>query len=343
MIRPSEQALLEVVAKLGGSRVLCTSLSSAPLAAAVAERFPAAQVCCCFLDLYRAQQARQLHADRPNLSILCQTDLPPEEADVAAMPFTAQGEGELTRELMQQAHQALRIGGRMLVSTDNVDDTWLGAEMWKLFDKVTRRVEETGVLYMAAKTKPLKKFKNFAAEFAFRDRGRLIRAASRPGVFAHRRIDPGARSLLRVMELRPGDRVADMGCGSGVLSLAAAMRETGVTVHAIDSNPRAVECTRCGAELNELWSVKADLSADGTCLEPGVFDLFLANPPYYSNYRIAEIFLDAGRRALRPGGEILVVTKDQRWYLETMPKSFRDVRVEPVKDYRIVCGRARGA
>ena len=51
-----------------------------------------------------------------------------------------------------------------------------------------------GAVYVATKTEPLKKIKNFECEFAFRDRGRLIRAVSRPGVFSHRSIDAGCEA-----------------------------------------------------------------------------------------------------------------------------------------------------
>ncbi len=55
----------------------------------------------------------------------------------------------------------LRDGGTMLAATDNSTDTWLHAEMRKLFAKVTRRASEQGTLFKATKTEPLKKVKNF--------------------------------------------------------------------------------------------------------------------------------------------------------------------------------------
>jgi 16S rRNA (guanine1207-N2)-methyltransferase len=237
---------------------------------------------------------------------------------------------------MQEGHQALRIGGRMLAATDNPRDTWLGSEMRKLFDRVTRRPKDQGTLYLATKTRPLAKLKNFTCEFVFRDRQRLIRAVSRPGVFAHRRVDPGARALMEVMEIEPGARVLDMGCGSGTVALAAATRALGVSVRGIDSNPRAVECLLRGAALNELPNVTGQLDAEGAVPEPGRFDLVLANPPYYSNFRIAEIFLAAGRRALRPGGKLLLVTKMPDWYLRTLPERFDRVQASKARDYVVV-------
>jgi len=334
--RGSEQLLIEQIAQFPGDRVLCTSLGRAQLAAALAGQGPPRQVVCCFHDLYLAQRAREECRDHgANLSILCQADLPPDEVDLVAFPFHAQGEAELTRELLQQGHQALRIGGRMYAATDNPRDTWLACEMRKLFKSVQRQAAPQGAFYAAVKTAPLAKLKDFTCELVFRDGPRLIRTVSRPGVFAHRRVDAGARAILRAMEVRSGQRVCDMGCGSGVLALAAALRAEAVAVHALDSNPRAIECLRRGAILNGLDSITADLDAAGNC-PPGVFDLFLANPPYYSDFRIAEVFVQAALGGLRPGGRMLLVTKAPDWYAEHLPQRFAEVEIRPDRDYAIV-------
>jgi 16S rRNA (guanine1207-N2)-methyltransferase len=189
------------------------------------------------------------------------------------------------------------------------------------------------VLYVATKTEPLKKHKNFACEFAFRDRGRLIRACSRPGVFSHRHIDPGARRLIDEMQIDPDARVLDIGCGTGTVALAAACRADGASVHAVDSNARAVECTLRGAQLNGFTNLTIELNADGNYHGAGKFDLALANPPYYSGFRIARHFLAAGREALCPGGTLLLVTKQPQWYEQHMPQWFDDVTVTERKGY----------
>src|SRR5262249_4464654 len=184
----------------------------------------------------------------------------------------ARGESELTRDLLQSAHEHLTIGGRLISATSSEDDQWLHGEMRKLFEKVTRRPQDEGVVYCATKTAPLKKHKNFDCEFAFRDQGRLIKAVSRPGVFSHRSLDPGARALINTMVVRDGDRVLDLGCGSGAVALAAAFRASAVIVVAIDSHARAVECTVQGAQLNGLTNVTAILDHAGNAPEPATYD-----------------------------------------------------------------------
>lgn len=335
--RPTEQLLIDAIGEMLGARFLCRSLGRAQLAAVIASEHSDAQVCCHFLDIYLAEQAREFHTAGPeNLSICCQADLPTDEVDVVAFPTTASGEAELTRELLQQGHQALALGGQMFVATDNPRDSWLLEQMQKLFDRVKRIPNEHGMLYQGVKTRRLGKLKNFACEFAFRDQGRLVRAVSRPGVFSHRRLDLGARALMEVMEIRDGQRVVDMGCGAGVISLAAAFRAPGVTIHALDSNPRAVQCTEQGAAINGLDNITVRLNAEGTVDEPGSYDLFLGNPPYYSNFRIGTVFLEAARQALRPGGRVLIVTKHPDWYAQQMSEWFDDVAVHPSRTYFVI-------
>jgi 16S rRNA G1207 methylase RsmC len=115
-------------------------------------------------------------------------------------------------------------------------------------------------------------------------------------------------------------------------------------VLAIDSNPRAVECTRRGAELNAITNLEARLStAESSApreIPSGEFDLVVANPPYYSNFRIAEVFAGCAARALKPSGTALFVAKRTDWYTEQLPRWFGQIATEPVGSYVIVRAQA---
>ncbi|HND54636.1 MAG TPA: methyltransferase, partial [Pirellulaceae bacterium] len=256
---------------------------------------------------------------------------------------SAFGDGEWTRDLLQSVHERLVEGGRLWASTDSPRDKWLRTELERLFDRVSAHVQKQGVVYVARKTGPgpRKKLKDYSAEFRFRDGERLLRVVTRPGVFSHRHLDTGARALIEKVVVRPGDRVADIGCGAGVVALALAAREPTCRVTAVDSNARAVECTRRNAELNEFSNIEVRHDADGCCGEPGTFDLVVGNPPYYSNHQIAAIFVDGARAALRPGGLLQIVTKDARWYCENLVDDFDEIQVEPSRAYLIVSARRR--
>jgi 16S rRNA (guanine1207-N2)-methyltransferase len=240
---------------------------------------------------------------------------------------------------MQTAHERLRLGGTLMVATDNPRDNWLHDQMRRLFQRVERRQSHDAAAYVARKEVLLKKRKNFECELVFRDRDRLIKAYSRPGVFAHRRVDPGARHLMAVMEIAPGERVLEIGCGSGAASLAAALRTAEVRVHAVDSSARAICCVRHGASLNGLTNVTAELNATGEFQGAGSYQLALANPPYYASFRIARHFVTAAHDALEAGGRLLLVTKQPDWYAEHLPEWYDRLEIFEMKGYYVVSGR----
>ena len=138
------------------------------------------------------------------------------------------------------------------------------------------------------------------------------------------------------MVVNPGDKVLDIGCGSGAVSLAAVHRAAGVSAVGVDSNARAVQCLLEGAALNGTTSVTGLIDASSKIPEPGTFDLAVGNPPYYSHYKIAEIFMQSAKKALKPGGRVLFVTKKSDWFVARMGQLFKDIKVQGVRTYKVV-------
>ncbi len=337
--RPQERLLLDLIPALPSGRLLCNTVGRAQFAAEFARQHAQSAVACWFLDLYQLQESnRTAGALPPNLQLICSADPPPQEYDLVVWSFIRQGDNELTREMLQLGHQRLMVGGQMVAAIDNPRDQWLHEQLQKLFDKVTRRPAEEGAVYLAVKNAPLRKIKNYACEFAFRDADRLLFLRTRPGVFSHRRLDGGARALIKAMQLEPGIRVLDLGCGCGAVAIAAAARAAEVRVDGIDSNPRAIESTLWAAERNG-FKVSASLDCDGTSLERGVYDLVLANPPYYSGFRLARLFVEIALCAVHSRGRLLIVTKTPQWYADNLPSSFTEVMTQTVGNYTVVTAR----
>ena len=87
--------------------------------------------------------------------------------------------------------------------------------------------------------------------------------------------------FIQTMDLR-GKRILDIGCGSGILSLAAARARGSVT--SIDINPAAIRATSVNARQNGLADSICALESDVLDrLDPAVhgFDYVFSNPPFY--------------------------------------------------------------
>lgn len=307
------------------------------------------QVTCWYLDQFQAFRASENMAmpdekSQPakelptNLEIACTADLPVKEYQLAFLPMVASGEAELSRDFLQQLFHQLSIGGRLVVSVDNPDDRWVHDQMKGFEKSVKVRKFDDAVVYMVDKKTPLKKLKDFSCELAFRDCEELIQLITRPGVFSHRQLDNGARQLLDAVDVYPGARLLDIGCGSGSVTLGIAKRDPSALVHAVDSNARSLDCLSRSLQINGINNVTLELNHTGVYGEPNQFDMALANPPYFADFRIAEKFITAAHRSLRPGGRLVLVTKQPNWYRENLERWLIECDVFDSRRYFIVSG-----
>ncbi|QDT65926.1 class I SAM-dependent methyltransferase [Calycomorphotria hydatis] len=339
---PVEQALIEFLPELPGERLLCTTLGRMQFGALAACLQPPRQVTCLFQDSFLHAECQRLHGSGNNsIKMLCQSDPPEEEFDLAILPTSRKGNGELTRDLMQSFHQQLKTGGLFVAATDNMDDTWLQEEVSRLCPKVKRVELERAVIYTAKKQGKEPKLKNFTAEFKFRDHDHLIDLISRPGTFSHRKLDLGARALIEALPKTIKGPSLEIGCGTGAVTFAMALRRANENdvVTAIDSNPRAIECTRIGAERNGLSNIETILSHEAKVSRPGSYQLVVGNPPYFSQFKISELFLRGAHAALKPGGMVMMVTKRADWFEENMQSLFSHVETRELRGYAVVSGR----
>jgi methylase of polypeptide subunit release factors len=121
------------------------------------------------------------------------------------------------------------------------------------------------------------------------------------------------------LDLR-GQRVADVGTGSGILALAAA-RAGASQVIALDINPNAAWAANANARINGLGDRIAGVCSNllSSLAARPLFDVIVSNPPYFageprdladrawhsgpSHRDIVELFVQA-RERLAPGGRM---------------------------------------
>ena len=174
-----------------------------------------------------------------------------------------------------------------------------------------------------------------------------VEFTSVPGCFCHRRLDEGGLALAEVVSRElvekggAGLRLLDMGCGCGLVGFLVAKAVPGVSLVMVDSHSRAVEAANINA-ANLGVPAEVILSDNGTPARmDGTFDVFVGNPPYYSDYRIADVFLETAKRALKPGGVCYTVCKNAAGLEPVQRRYFPDVGTTKRRGYAVLKSEAR--
>ena len=90
--------------------------------------------------------------------------------------------------------------------------------------------------------------------------------------------------LANFVELRRGDKVIDLGTGSGVIPLLLAYKNKDAAVTGVEIQQEAAELAERNVKFNQLQDqikiINADLCQLEDQLEAGSFDAVVSNPPY---------------------------------------------------------------
>ena len=277
-------------------------------------------VLCHALDVYDRHAIEKAH----HLRAICSSHLPEgtwDEIRFRTGPKLMSGEVALS--LLQEIHALL--GGDMKPPRFILD--FVGRERDKslLLEKVTGKGMRD---------------RSFAATWeASVPGGPKIHLTSFPGCFCHRRVDEGGLALAEVVSrnIGAGDlKFLDMGCGAGTVGFLVKSVRPGVDLTMVDSHSRAIEAVNVNSE-SLGFPCEAILSDNGTPPRlDGAFDVFAGNPPYYSDYRIADVFLETAKRALKSGGACYTVCKNAAGLKPVQEKYFPVVETIPRRGYSVL-------
>ena len=276
-------------------------------------------VTCHCLDIYQRHAIEKVH----HAKAICSAHLPEGPWDeIRFRTGPKLMSGELSLDILQEIH--LMRPARFVLD-------YVGRERDKndLLDKILKDPDRV---------------RDFSARWkASVPGGPEVEFTSFPGCFCHRRRDEGGLALAEVVardlqarEKAGGFRLLDMGCGCGLVGLLVASQVKGISLVMADSHSRAVEAATLNAKAQGV-DAEIVLSDNGTPARmDGTFDVFAGNPPYYSDYRIADVFLETAKRALKPGGVCYTVCKNAAGLEPVQRRYFPDVEVVKRRGYAVL-------
>jgi 16S rRNA (guanine1207-N2)-methyltransferase len=306
---------------------------------------PGIDATCYQMDLYQAERVRAELGERGlKAHVVTAPDLWDLSAEFESAVYMAArgGERELKIDMVEQVFHVLRPGGVLLVWSPYETEAFFPMLLKKIFGRIHTPPHQPGgdqqsILWCQRdRDRPRRRHEvTFQAKV---NNGPSCRFLSRPGTFSYGRFDNGARALTEVMEIDPGDRVLDLGCGvgtNGVFASQLAGPEGEITF--VDSNVRATALAEHNARANGVarFAVVASHTVEGP--SPGSFDVALANPPYYAYSSIATLFIERSRTLLKPGGRFYLVTRQPNEVGPVVEQTFGSVQELMHRGYAILC------
>ena len=141
--------------------------------------------------------------------------------------------------------------------------------------------------------------------------GELIICAL-PGVFSQKSLDVGTAVLLPYLSQVTAGKIADFGCGAGVISAYLAKLNPENRIFAMDIDAFALASTRMTFDKNNLLPERLEIKAvTGIEDAPLFLHAIVSNPPFHqgikTDYNTSENLCKTARRHLKSGGELWLV------------------------------------
>lgn len=306
---------------------------------------PGIETVCYQMDLHQADRLRsELTQAGLAATVVTAADLwdLPTPFQTALYLSARGGERELKIDMVDQAYHVLRDHGQLLVWSPYEADPFFPGLLKKLYGRVhtqphTAQSEHSTALWcVREEDKPRRRH-----EIIFQVKvgtGPSCRFVSRPGTFSYGRFDNGARALCEIMEIEPGDRVLDLGCGVGTNGVFASQR-AGEHGHVtfVDSNVRAIALTEFNAKANGVPKFETFATSTIEGPRPDSFDVVIANPPYFANSTIAQLFIRRAKELLTPQGKFFLVTRQAEEVGEVVLETFGEADMVENRGYAILC------
>ena len=133
------------------------------------------------------------------------------------------------------------------------------------------------------------------------------------GVFSKESVDFGTKTMLESFSTeKENAKVADIGCGYGVISIFLAKKYPTFKFTMVDVNNRVLELSKKNIELNNINNEVEVLESSSFDNIEGNFDIVLTNPPIRAGKKIVHKIMIDSYEHLNASGELWVVIQKKQ-------------------------------
>lgn len=154
-----------------------------------------------------------------------------------------------------------------------------------------------------------------------------------PGVFSQNRLDVGTAVLLPFLHKVKSGKIADFGCGAGVISCYLAKLNPNNHIYALDVDAFALKSTALSFAENSLPDTQLSLCAVTGIADAAMqLDAIVSNPPFHqgvqTNYVASEDLCRQAKAHLKISGELWIVANRFLNYAQFIEQQFKQVSIQ---------------
>ena len=183
------------------------------------------------------------------------------------------------------------------------------------------------------KTGQLKPLEHWIKSYSIQVGQDQLEITALPGVFSQNHLDVGTAVLLPYLNQVKSGKIADFGCGAGVISAYLAKLHPNQQIFALDVDAFALRSTELTFQRNGLNLAQLHLQpVTGFADAPKELDAIVSNPPFHqgihTNYHASEELCQLAKSHLNSSGELWIVANRFLNYPPLIEQSFGQCTVK---------------
>ena len=133
------------------------------------------------------------------------------------------------------------------------------------------------------------------------------------GTFSKEHLDDGSKYLLEtIIQMNLGNRILDMGCGTGPIGLILAASDPNIHVTMADINSRALDLAKDNAKSLGVTSQVDIVNSDVYHNVNSTFTSIISNPPIRAGKKVTYAIYDGAPSHLEKDGSLYIVVRRQQ-------------------------------